>query len=312
LREALDSICAQTFSDFELVISDNASTDETPHICEEYARQDRRIKLSRSKVFLAQADNVNRAVDLCSGEWVKLFCHDDLMAPDCMATIARVVSGCTSRTGLIGNGEQWLYANGYCYRKPAAPCRSENWEGRQFLRARLLRRHTSPATVPSLTTATVRKSAWQSCGRFDSRFLHFDAFLWTNLLMEWDYIYAPEALTTNRIHRAQIAVSARKSLRSIEDHRLFWHEFVRKYGDTLGLGLWSRFLLRSRWLGWAGLAVAVPILRGDLPNAAAVFVRTPIAGWPLLPAFVARSYRYEKRRIATLIGHVPVSEIYPT
>ena len=50
LREALDSICAQTFSDFELVISDNASTDGTPHICEEYAHRDRQIKMNRSEV----------------------------------------------------------------------------------------------------------------------------------------------------------------------------------------------------------------------------------------------------------------------
>jgi glycosyltransferase involved in cell wall biosynthesis len=312
LRQALDSICAQTCTDFEIVVSDNASTDETPIILEEFARRDPRIRVSRSERLLGHADNCSRAAALCSRDWIKFFCHDDLMAPQCMARIKKVASECPPQVGLIGNGEQWLFANGYCYRQPVASCRSENWEGRQLIRARLLRGHTSLAPLPSLTTATVRRAAWQACGGFDSRFVHhFDAFLWTILLMEWDYIYTPEVLTTNRVHKAQVAVSARKSLRSVDDHRLFWREFVGKYGDTLGLGRWSRLLLRSRWLGWAGLAVAVPILRGDLPKAAAVFVRTPIAGWPLLPAFVVRSYRYEKRRIATLVGHVPVSEIYP-
>src|SRR5215472_14442872 len=102
LREALDSICSQTYSAFEVVISDNASTDETPAICREYSRRDTRIKVNRSERFLQQADNVNRAVELCSGEWIKLFCHDDLMRPECLARITQTISSCNPKVGLIG------------------------------------------------------------------------------------------------------------------------------------------------------------------------------------------------------------------
>jgi glycosyltransferase involved in cell wall biosynthesis len=312
LHEALDSIRAQTFTDFEIVIADNASSDETPDICQEYARQDSRIKIKRSKAFLPQAENVNRAVDLCSGEWVKLFCHDDLMVPDCMVTVNQAISDCDSNIGLIGNGEQWLFANGYCHRISAHYDGLEHWKGRGLLRAQLSgRRPSQPPPLPSLTTATVRKHAWLTAGRFQSRFLHFDIFLWIQLLMDWDYIYIPKVLTTNRIHGAQVAVSARQSLRSVADNRLFWSEFVQKNGHRLDLMKWSQLLVRNRWLGTAGTAVALQLLRRDYSGAAATFFALPAAYWPLIPAFIVRSYHHEKQKVKSVVSHVPMNLLYP-
>ena len=312
LREALDSICSQTYSAFEVVISDNASTDETPAICREYARRDSRIKVNRSEEFLQQADNVNRAVDMCSAEWIKLFCHDDLMASECMARVMRTVSNCDSQVGLIGNGEQWLFANGYCYRKSAEYDGLERWNGHELLRAQLTgrRSHQSPP-LPSLTTATVRKCAWLASGRFRSSFSHFDVFLWMQLLIDWDYTYIPEVLTTNRIHGTQVAVSARKSLRSVSDHQIFFSEFARGSGNRLGLSMWSRWLVRNRWLGTAGSAVALQLLRRDYMSAAATFLALPAAYWPLISVFVLRSYSYESQKVKSIVSHVPLDAIYP-
>jgi glycosyltransferase involved in cell wall biosynthesis len=310
LREALDSISSQTFTDFEVIISDNASTDETLDICRQYAQRDHRIKVSRSEKFLHQAQNVNRAIGMCTAEWVKLFCHDDLMVPQCMARISECAAECPSRVGLIGNGEQWLFANGY--RHPASVVGSSEpqyWEGRHYLREQLAGAPVPP--IPSLTTATVRKSAWTAEGGFESRFVHFDAFLWTRLLMNWNYTYTPEVLTTNRIHGAQVAVSARTSLRSVADNRVFWHEFVREYGDALGLGRVKRLKVRCRGLGSAGAAVAVQMLRRDFATAVEIFVRMPVAWWPILPVFVLRSYRKERQKVAPLLPNVSLDRVYP-
>src|SRR5437762_2438372 len=78
LRDAVDSILNQDYEDFELVVSDNCSTDETPQILADYARRDKRVRVSRTKTLIPQAANVNRAIELCHTTWVKLFCHDDL------------------------------------------------------------------------------------------------------------------------------------------------------------------------------------------------------------------------------------------
>jgi glycosyltransferase involved in cell wall biosynthesis len=309
LREALDSVCAQKFTEFELVVSDNASTDETPRICEEYAYRDPRIKVNRSERFLEQADNVNRAVSLCSGEWVKLFCHDDLMAPACMARIQEFAAKCPPQVGLIGNGTQWLFMNGYRYPETNDFAESQIWPGPQLIRNQLKGKRTPP--LPCLTTAAVRRSAWESSSKFDSRFLHFDVYLWTRLLVEFDYAFIPESLTVYRIHGEQVAVSARKSMRSIADQRSFWPEFVRDCGDSLRLDRWERLMAKLRPLGTAGSAVAIEVLCGNPKGAVTTFAKTPLAWWPALPAFILRSYRSEKRKVASLLGRVPVREIYP-
>ncbi|WP_199320493.1 glycosyltransferase [Leptolyngbya sp. FACHB-261] len=82
LREALDAILAQTFQDFELVISDNASTDSTEAICREYTEKDQRIKYYRSEQNLGAAWNFNRSFELSSGEYFKWVAYDDICAPE--------------------------------------------------------------------------------------------------------------------------------------------------------------------------------------------------------------------------------------
>jgi hypothetical protein len=81
LAETLDSILAQTFADFELIISDNASTDRTEAICRQYAAQDRRIRYVRNPSNLGAARNYNRAFELARGEYFKWNGHDDPLAP---------------------------------------------------------------------------------------------------------------------------------------------------------------------------------------------------------------------------------------
>lgn len=81
LAETLDSILAQTFAEFELIISDNASTDRTEAICREYAAKDHRIRFVRSPTNLGAARNYNRVFELARGEYFKWNGHDDPIAP---------------------------------------------------------------------------------------------------------------------------------------------------------------------------------------------------------------------------------------
>jgi glycosyltransferase involved in cell wall biosynthesis len=81
LREALDSILAQTFRDFELIICDNASTDATAAICADYAARDPRIRYHRRSHNIGATANFNQTFELARGAYFKWAAHDDVLAP---------------------------------------------------------------------------------------------------------------------------------------------------------------------------------------------------------------------------------------
>ena len=91
LAETLDSILAQTFGDFELIISDNASTDGTQEICRQYAARDPRIRYVRNATNLGAAKNYNRVFELSRSEYFKWSGHDDPLAPQFLERCVEVL-----------------------------------------------------------------------------------------------------------------------------------------------------------------------------------------------------------------------------
>jgi glycosyltransferase involved in cell wall biosynthesis len=78
LAAAITSLLRQTFTDFELIISDNASTDCTQQICEEFAAQDKRIRYYRQPENVGINRNFNLLFEVARGEYFKWAAHDDV------------------------------------------------------------------------------------------------------------------------------------------------------------------------------------------------------------------------------------------
>ncbi len=81
LPKALDSILGQTFTDFELIVSDNCSTDVTEAICRGYAARDGRMRYSRNERNLGAGPNFRKVYDLARGRYYKQAAHDDFCEP---------------------------------------------------------------------------------------------------------------------------------------------------------------------------------------------------------------------------------------
>lgn len=81
LREQIDSILSQTYKDFELVISDDCSTDSTFEILKEYARKDKRIKIFKNEKNLGFKKKFENAISFCNGEYIALSDQDDIWLP---------------------------------------------------------------------------------------------------------------------------------------------------------------------------------------------------------------------------------------
>ena len=93
LAACLHSVSAQTFSNFEVVVVDDCSSDESASIAKSYAQRDSRIRVLVNDATLGLVGNRNRCVQLSQGEWVKFVFQDDIILPDCLtemlATAAR-------------------------------------------------------------------------------------------------------------------------------------------------------------------------------------------------------------------------------
>ena len=82
MAESLDALLGQSFEDYELIVSDNASTDGTADICRHYERLDSRIRYVRQPRNLGLAPNHNFLVEQARGELFKWASHDDLYGAD--------------------------------------------------------------------------------------------------------------------------------------------------------------------------------------------------------------------------------------
>jgi glycosyltransferase involved in cell wall biosynthesis len=91
VAEAIESILNQTFEDLELVICDNASTDETPEICLRYAAEDGRVRFLRNRANLGGAPNYRRVFELSCGEFYKINNHDDVAHPQFLERCVEVL-----------------------------------------------------------------------------------------------------------------------------------------------------------------------------------------------------------------------------
>ena len=91
LREALDSLLAQSYRNLELIIADNGSDDGSREICEEYAARDQRIRYVRNERDLGALRNFNKVFELASGEYFMWASGHDLWSPGYVAGCVEVM-----------------------------------------------------------------------------------------------------------------------------------------------------------------------------------------------------------------------------
>ena len=98
LQSCLDSIRAQTYGNFEIVLVDDKSTDCSLKIAEDYARKDARLKVFCNERNLGLVENWNRCVELASGQWVKFLFQDDILEANCLE---RMLAVCGPNTSMV-------------------------------------------------------------------------------------------------------------------------------------------------------------------------------------------------------------------
>lgn len=91
LKEMIESVQNQSYSDWELCIADGSEDESTYRIIEEYVKKDSRIKVKRLSENRGIADNTNEALSMCSGKYIGLLDHDDILALNALYEIRCVI-----------------------------------------------------------------------------------------------------------------------------------------------------------------------------------------------------------------------------
>jgi glycosyltransferase involved in cell wall biosynthesis len=126
VTESIEAILGQTFGDFELIISDNASTDDTGDICRSYLKQDSRVRYFRQPWNVGLAPNHNFCVEQASADLFKWASGDDLYARDLLEKCVAALDAdpgvvlAHSWTAMIDGNSDFVQANDYSLRTSAA------------------------------------------------------------------------------------------------------------------------------------------------------------------------------------------------
>ncbi len=94
LREQLDSLLAQTITDFEVVVCDDCSKDSTVAILEEYAKKDSRFRIYRNEHNLGFKKNFEQAIMRCKGDYIALCDQDDIWYPNHLELLLDNIGNC--------------------------------------------------------------------------------------------------------------------------------------------------------------------------------------------------------------------------
>jgi len=195
VRAAIESVREQDYENYEFIIVDNASTDGTASILEEY-RIDRRIRIISNRVTVPRLNNFRIAFDAASIEsrWYKFIGDDDRLLPGCLAAMVEV----GEKYDNVGLVTSWYYMNSILVKGVIGE--SESLVSGPVILKRMLVEPVARATIFSPTSVLIAPAAYRLSGGFRTDLLHADAELFYRILNRYDLAYVHRPLTAIGYH----------------------------------------------------------------------------------------------------------------
>jgi glycosyltransferase involved in cell wall biosynthesis len=215
LKECLDSVRAQSFQDFEVVICDDQSSDGTLDLARELAQGDERFRFLPNPRRFGLVANWNHCIAVSRGEWIKFVFQDDLIAPTCVEKLLRACeltgkpfSFC-ARDIVFEDGTSESLRKWFLSHQATLDSRYLNRcaiEAAEAGRMALQDPGFNAAGEPTVTL--IRKSVFEGTELFDGALIQLcDAELWFRIMSNLGAAWVPDRLATFRVH-AKAATAA--------------------------------------------------------------------------------------------------------
>jgi glycosyltransferase involved in cell wall biosynthesis len=196
LLECLESIRAQTFQDFQLIVTDDCSRDSSPQMIEAWLAEHR-----PDAIFIRHEKNVglcktlNEALTHARGEFLSMVSTDDVWEPDKIARQLETMRNCPANVAVV-------------YSDAAQMDESGNRLPQNFMEAHSPGKEPPTGSVfpaladgnfiPAMATL-IRRSAVEEAGRYDERLTYEDYDMWLKLAYRYDFVFHPGILARYRI-----------------------------------------------------------------------------------------------------------------
>jgi glycosyltransferase involved in cell wall biosynthesis len=203
LGESIESVLAQTFTSFRLVVSDNASEDDTPEVVRSF--NDERIHYVRSDHNVGAIANLNRLIELADTEFLVLLPDDDVLYPGHLAAIVELLER-SDTLGLAHSAFDLIDAGSRVLRhvKPWSSRTPVTIATRDVALEQLM---TSPWGV-CFSSVGYRTRAIRAAGGFRAAEEPFgDRQLWMRLALDWDFGYIATPLVGFRMHALTVTTN---------------------------------------------------------------------------------------------------------
>jgi len=216
LAECLDSILMQDFPDYELLISDDGSTDGTAMIIERYAAREPRIRMWRNPVNLGQAANLNLCLRQASGKYIKfVFADDKLLKAAALRQMVQILDA-DPTIALVGSAS-YVITSGNRMIQLRDPLRDARRSAGMELLVRCLEQPVNLIGEPSV----VMFRREQASRGFDERFRQLlDLEFWFHLLEQGNFACIADPLSAFRRHAVPETETSRHSGASQRDEVL--------------------------------------------------------------------------------------------
>jgi glycosyltransferase involved in cell wall biosynthesis len=213
IEATIESVRRQTYTDWELVVVDDCSTDRTRDLVQSVRAKsnDPRMRLHVNPSRLGMAGNWNRALSLASGEFAKILCHDDELSPDCLEAQTKAIVDnpqvclvTCSRTIVDARGAKLFVRRGL---------KAEGVYAGLGLIRRCLRAGTNLIGEPS--AVLMRRATLLETGSFRESVVYYtDLDLWLRLLLHGDLYFISAPKVRFRVHPGSATRSLQREMLS--------------------------------------------------------------------------------------------------
>lgn len=244
LVDAIESARAQTIKDFELVIVDNCSTDNTKEVVSRFMSDDSRIRYICNETNVGPVGNLNRCIMHAQGEYMTILCADDLIAPTFLEKMSAALDE-NPVVKLVACARKVVNENLKPKFRSAFSVRKEHISGHAAINKCLFNGNLigEPSAVMFRREDAARG--------FNMDFSQaVDLEMWFHLLEQGDFVFLPEELCMFRQYDAQGTKTNLKTFKFLVDDELLFQSFITKpYIDATPFNIFN-WKFRMAWNIW--------------------------------------------------------------